>query len=112
MSTNLSVRDVDGIANKLKNKQSFYTSGSLRGETHINSPKPLRAIFNAATNSKMSLYIQAQYSSLTTDYVVFSYDTPIAFYVLETGLWTVVDYWYSQSTSRHQSTILKAIAKL
>jgi len=41
-------------------------------------------------------------------YVVYSYDTPIAWF--DAGEWTVPDVVYSRSTSRHQHTVRTAPA--
>lgn len=44
------------------------------------------------------------------DYVVYSYNTPIAWWTPETG-WVIPDVKYSPTTSRHQSIVRLAVAR-
>lgn len=43
------------------------------------------------------------------DYVVYSYATPIAWRVRETGEWVTPEVFYSPTTSRHQTTVRQAL---
>jgi hypothetical protein len=43
------------------------------------------------------------------DYVVFSYDTPIAWHDSVTGEWTVPAVRYSVTTTQHQYTVARAL---
>lgn len=94
----------------LRDRETFKTSGSLRGER----AKP--GYFSTDTPGRLD--IDSVYYSLwlqqrdSIDYVVYSYFTPIAWHVSGVG-WTMTQKTsYSVSTTRHQSLVYSTIKSL
>lgn len=79
--------------------EPFTTSGALRG---VSMPSHV---------SMGSLPRQWHESASKAHYVVYSYSTPIAWYVPRVG-WIHPNEKYSVTTSRHQSKVFTALANL
>lgn len=104
MSTTLSTRNGQAIANKLANRESFKTHGALQG-----IDKPLKNRFTVTgilPNDWANTFTARQQ---VIDYVVYSYRTPIAWHDTEAG-WIVPDERYSVTTSKHQGKVRFAIS--
>jgi hypothetical protein len=85
----------------IKLKQDFSCNGTLTGYECAGAP------YTGRLPERFVSEIEA--ASMSHDfYVVMSYATPIAWFA--NGEWTVPDVKYSVTTSRHQSTVRKAIA--
>jgi hypothetical protein len=100
-------------ARYIESRSEFQGYGSLRG-TGLNSshggirsdagrlPEPYRSEFYAAQPKVVPHGQPGGYGQPgTICYVVFSYDTPIAWYVVDHG-WVRPPVKYSVTTSRHQ----------
>lgn len=85
------------FADVLRARQDFSTAGALRGEAG-----PAVYVGRLAPEYRDS--------ARNADYVVYSYDTPIAW--VRFDFWTVPDESYSVTTSRHQGKIRTAISVL
>lgn len=88
----------------IKNKTPFVTSGALRGVALPDGWLP-------PTYGRLP----ADWFRLMqtgADYVIYSYQTPIAWHRPADDLWIVPDESYSRTTSRHQSLIGTAISQL
>jgi hypothetical protein len=83
----------------LARRESFTTSGALRG---VSGPPMSRW---------GRLDYEARESVSRADYVVYSYSTPIAWHIPDVG-WIENATRYSVTTSRHQSKIFTAIDQL
>lgn len=86
--------------------EPFTTSGALRGERHTPGVSVTRGYLPASYQGSLD----------ASDYVVWSYGTPIAWHrpahprvKWTRGFWTVPAVHYSPTTSAHQSKILTAI---
>lgn len=84
----------------LESRESFRTSGSLRGEPDAFSTGYLPSLFADEYNARIE----------HIDYTVLSYATPIAWHDEEFG-WIVPDIVYSTTTARHQSVIRAALGR-
>lgn len=97
-------------------RAEFRCHGALRGtgrndHTGLRAsagflPEPHRSAFHAA-----SPRYGTRPGERDTDvlYVVFSYETPIAWFTVEDG-WVVPAVKYSRTTSRHQGVVRRALA--
>ncbi len=83
----------------LRVHEPFTTSGALKG---VSMP------YSVSMGSLPSQYYD---SASKAHYVVYSYRTPIAWYVPNVG-WVMPDVKYSVTTSRHQSKVRTAITQL
>jgi hypothetical protein len=54
-------------------------------------------------------FAQFKQDEIRVDYIVYSYGTPIAWHTL--GGWYVVEQKFSQTTSKHQGLVRRAIAE-
>lgn len=79
--------------------EPFTTSGSLKG---VSMPGYV---------TLGQLPSQYHDSARQAHYVVYSYTTPIAWYVPRVG-WVTPDVRYSVTTSRHQSKVFTAISQI
>lgn len=68
--------------------------------------KPVRGSLRAPAGSDRGASLDH------ADYVVFSYDTPIAWHDAERDAWVIPDVRYSVTTSKHQGTIRTAVSQL
>lgn len=88
-------------------RKAFDTRGALRGRVNPGSTDSgqLRARHAAASN-----LWTADQSKI--DYVIYSYNTPIAWHVSAEGVdeWIYPDTSYSRTTSQHQAKIRRALA--
>ena len=92
--TKLSTRDSLAISQKLAKFSDFETHGALSG------------VNGRGTLGELPPKYIGQYSFAI--YTIYSYNTPIAWY--DNG-WVIPKVKYSVTTSRHQSTIKRAIEK-
>ena len=102
MTIRTTTRDVCTIARALRNGEDFTTSGALKGEATpywIDSGRMAQDDANALRTAKYAPGIH---------YVVYSYGTPIA-YLVKSGGWVVPDAKYSATTSKHQTTVRRAL---
>lgn len=81
-------------------------TGSFRGQWGPSNPHSPHSRFTS--NPAETEFYVAGKSWGSGMYVVFSYDTPIAWWT-PTGLWTVPEIKYSQTTGRHQSRVRQAV---
>lgn len=93
----LQTRDVDGIAAALEAGESFETGGELRG---------LAGGLGYLGTGRLPLEWQGD--ACSADYVVLSWQTPIA-WRLPGGWWVRPLVKYSITTTRHQTTVDGAI---
>jgi hypothetical protein len=117
--TQVSVRDDYAISCKLRDKHSFYTNGAMRGETRENNPVKFSDLLipTIANGSHLPQYVVDTCKNYIIDYVVYDYNTPIAFHVIEDrGMkfdsWIVPNYKYSNTTTRHQGTLREALYRI
>ena len=109
MTATITTRRFDTIAKHLANREPFRTRGSLKGET----PDAAWLFAFASGYGRLprdwARTLSARRHLIT--YVVYSYQTPIAWHDSEAG-WIVPDERYSITTSRHQSTVRAALTYL
>ena len=96
MTIRTTTRDVRTIARALRNGDPFTTSGALSGEAYPHIVGGGRLSFDWASHIDRPLY------------VVRSYATAIAWQNYD-RTWVVPDDRYSATTSRHQSTVRRAL---
>lgn len=88
------------IANAMRVGQAFATGGGLSSRTEF------------AGKGQLSLFDDAELDELhESKYVVYSYDTPIA-WIKPGGGWVKNMTFYSNTTSKHQHKIFDAIREL
>lgn len=87
----------------------FKTYGALRG---VVRPEARGCGYLASKNEAAAALWRADYDKI--DYVVYSYNTPIAWHVTTMGVseWIFPEVTYSPSTSSHQSKIRRALESL
>ena len=102
-------RTTIGIINAAVSKKEAFKRGNVSGKWVD------RYYFGSAHSStlgKMSMpfseYLSA-YSEMDKLYVLFSYQTPMAWFNPTTGKWYYVDTHYSQSTTNHQHNYRMAL---
>lgn len=88
-------------AEAIRDRVSFTTSGALRGEAI--APPGLHS-WDSGYLSGADLDRFRDDKHLIT-YVVFSYRTPIAWYMGSMGEWHIVQQKFSPTTSRHQGNL-------
>ena len=103
MTIRTTTRNATMIARAFKNGEDFTTSGALKGVAN-----PLWVYPGRMSNSDGAAAHAAHYL-IGIDYVIYSYDTPIA-YRTNDGKWAIPDAKYSVTTSKHQSTIRYAVS--
>lgn len=86
----------------LSERRPFKTGGALFGE-RVNGGS-----YNGYTGRLPDAEAR-QLSYARPDYIVFSYDTPIAWHDSVTREWTVPDVKYSPTTTQHQHTVTVAV---
>lgn len=86
----------------LAERIDFKTGGALRGALH----DPTRIGGFGQLDPKYWNEVQA------STYIVWSYETPIAWYNALEGTWTMPDRKYSVTTSNHQGRIRTALTSL
>ena len=96
MTIRTTTRDVCTIARALRNGEPFTTSGALSGEAYPLIVGGGRLSYDGASRIDRPLY------------VVRSYATAIAWQNYD-GTWVVPDDEYSPTTSKHQSTVRRAL---
>ena len=104
MTEKLSTRKPGPIAKKLLARESFRTNGALKG---VARPEWIDL-------GKMGVrdyeYLRSDRDFYGIDYVIYSYNTPIAWLSnKDGGTWTMPEAGYSVTTKRHKATILAAI---
>ena len=102
MTEKLSTRNPGPIAKKLLARESFRTNGELKG---VAKPEWI-------DHGKISVldygFLWCDRNSYGIDYVIYSYDTPIA-WLCGDGEWAMPVAGYTQTTKRHKATIRAAI---
>ena len=102
MTIRTTTRNASTIARAIRQGEDFTTSGALRGES-----RPA-FIGTGRMSDAEAERLRLVDSLMGIDYVVYSYGTPIA-YRTNDGNWTIPDAKYSETTSKHQSTIRYAV---
>jgi hypothetical protein len=102
MSARLSTRDAHGMAKCLAARESFTTHGSLRGFRH----RGIGSIYAGWLPADWRNTLQAR--SHVIEFVIVSYQTPVAWLDSEAG-WVVPDEHYSVTTTRQTNTVRYAI---
>ena len=96
MTIRTTTRDACTIARALRNGEPFTTSGALSGEAYPLIVEGGRLSYDWASRIDRPLY------------VVRSYATAIAWQNND-GTWVMPDDTYSVTTSKHQSTVRRAL---
>lgn len=104
MTIRTTTRNATAIARAFRNDESFTTSGALKGVADPNYIDFGRM----RVGDTAPMYSARDAHGI--DYVVYSYGTPIAYRIEDTGEWVVPDAKYSVTTSKHQATIKYAIS--
>ena len=102
MTIRTTTRNADAIARAFRNSENFTTSGALKG---IADPYWIET---GRMSREDAHALRTAQNEVGIDYIVFSYGTPIA-YLIKRGEWVVPDAKYSVTTSKHQSTIRRAL---
>jgi hypothetical protein len=89
--------DKIGFAQMLRNAQAFNTHGNLRARRSFSGFGDYRPFDEVEVDEMMAAL-----------YVVYSYDTPIAWLTRE-GVWVKNFSTYSATTSKHQNKVFSAI---
>jgi len=97
----ITTRHYTQVALKLRFLTPFRTHGALRGDTFAYGTGRLPADWRNTFTARNGVI----------DYVIYSYQTPIAWHDKESG-WIVPDESYSVTTSRHQGTVRAALTYL
>lgn len=93
------------MTDTLSSRGAWWTmSPYVRAREAFKTHGALRAVEGAAGFDLGQLPAEYAESAQSADYVVYSYRTPIAWHVPDTG-WVMPDVRYSVTTSRHQSKI-------
>lgn len=92
------------FAAAMRDGKSFRTAGALRGESARTA-----ATFGQLPWGDRAMLRQAEHDG-TLAYVIYSYETPIAWRA--DGDWVIPDVWYSQTTAMHQGKIRTAASVL
>lgn len=82
----------------LRNRLQFATNGALTG-------------VQGAPRTYGHLPVKYRYSAAKADYVVYSYDTPIAWHTADEG-WVQPFVYYTPTTTKHQGKIRTALSVL
>lgn len=106
MTEKLSTRNPGPIAKKLLARESFRTNGELKGVA-----KPEWIDFGKLS-VKDYCTLRSDNQAYGIDYVIYSYETPIAWmYNKNGGTWVMPEADYSVTTKWHKATIRAAIAE-
>jgi hypothetical protein len=81
-----------------------FTASALKG-VNVNE----RGILGGFGRLNAEEFAQFKQVETGVDYLVMSYDTPIAWHTLEG--WYVVEQKFSQTTSKHQNLVRRAVAE-
>jgi len=100
VSTKISSRDRRTVAEHIRDRKPFETGGALKAQTYENG---LRYHTGGALNGQD--YTEWVKDRAHVQYVVWSYDTPIAWWSKHTCMWHVVEQKFSATTSKHQGTL-------
>ena len=94
--------DYAGLRFCIDHDQDFITNGRIRGYQGQTAP-------NGEGKLDAPWWDRHRINLNKIVYTVKSYDTPIA-WKYQDGTWCVVDQKFSQTTSRHQGTVRRALA--
>lgn len=94
-----------GLLDAIRSANDFQTHGALRGETVSDARWIGTGILPTSDRETLRTF------GRLVDFVVYSYDTPIAYRVTVDGdsYWVVPDVRYSVTTSKHQGTVRWAL---
>lgn len=95
----------------LEERDEFKTYGALHGGLQF-IPMHMYDPCDCQGKPLGSLDEKYRISAHHASYVVWSYDTPIAWYDPELKMWITPDEKYSITTSRHQGKIFTAISRI
>lgn len=87
----------------LRDRMPFNKYGNLYGRTYL--------LRTGILPHEHAITLRVLYTDSRLAYVVYSYDTPIAWRDTD-GNWTVPDVKYSTTTSKHQGRIGMAVSQL
>jgi hypothetical protein len=90
----------------IANLDSFEAS-ALSAREAYNSRPPLGRL----NSEDIVTFYEATHNSGGMVYIVYSYGTPIAWYVYSTNQWHIVDQKFSATTSKHQNYTRRGIAQ-
>lgn len=90
----------------IANLDSFEASALSAREVY-NSRPPLGRL----DSEDIVDFYEATHNSGGMVYIVYSYSTPIAWYVYSTNQWRIVDQKFSATTSKHQNYVRRGIAQ-
>ena len=102
MTEKLTTRNPGPIAKKLLALESFKTNGALKGVA-----KP-EWIDHGRISVRDYDFLRGDRNYYGIDYVIYSYDTPIA-WLRGDGEWAMPEAGYTPTTTRHKNTIRAAI---
>lgn len=94
--------DYAGLRFCIDHDQDFITNGRIRGYQGQTAPD-----CEGQLDAPWGDWYRETLNTIV--YTVMSYDTPIA-WKYQDGKWFVVDQKFSQTTSRHQGTVRRALA--
>lgn len=100
---------------RAKNDSFLRFAECLRAGESFETHEALRGVAGSTLTSSFGGRLPGEYSTppgQTVDYVVYSYGTPIAWRLSDTGKWIVPNVSYSRTTSCHQGTIRAAVSQL
>jgi hypothetical protein len=90
-------------AKTVRDDREDFTAGSMTGRT-VDPSKPTLHTYGDLPEPYLA-WIKRE----RIDYVVCSYDTPIAWHDSVSGHWVVPDVNYSLTTTQHQATVRMAV---
>lgn len=106
MTEKLSTRKPGPIAKKIWARESFRTNGALKGVA-----KPEWIDFGMMSLEDFYT-LHDDKRAYGIDYVIYSYNTPIAWLSnKDGGTWTMPEAGYSVTTKRHKATICAALQR-
>jgi hypothetical protein len=88
----------------IANLDSFEASALSAREVYNSRPRYGRL-------DDVESFYEATHNSGGMVFIVYSYDTPIAWYVYPTNTWHIVEQKFSATTSKHQTYTRRAIAQ-
>lgn len=111
----INVRDDRVLAQKLKNREPFYTNHNATHGGPVTPAYVDKVIWpGIETGSKLDPEFLEICSNHVIDYVVYSYNTPIAWhtiqaYGMEYDAWIMPTAKYSATTTNHQNVLIHAL---
>ena len=90
----------------IANLDSFEASALSSREVYNSRPS-----YGRLDSEEIVEFYEATHNSGGMVFIVYSYGTPIAWYVYPTNTWHIVEQKFSVTTSKHQNYVRRAIAQ-